>query len=61
MYYKPEYDGDTPIEQPYYYNYYEILDMLSIKLLVFGYAEKEIKYRRELQQNDKDKKDEEGL
>jgi hypothetical protein len=39
VYYKPEYDGDTPIEQPFHFNFHEILDIFSVKLLVFDYAE----------------------
>lgn len=48
VYYKPEYDGDNLVEQPYFYNYYEILDILSIKLLAYDLAKEEIKDRREL-------------
>ena len=49
VYYKPEYEGDNMIEQPYFYNYYEVLDILSIKLLAYDLAKEEIKDRRELQ------------
>lgn len=52
VYYKPEYDGDNLVEQPYFYNYYEILDILSIKLLAYDLAKQEIKDRHELVQEE---------
>ncbi len=38
VFYRPEYDGDDLIEKPYFYNYYEILDILSVKLLAYDIA-----------------------
>jgi hypothetical protein len=38
VFYKPEYDGDNLVEQPYFYNYYEILDILSVRLQAFDLA-----------------------
>ncbi len=52
VYYKPEYEGDNLIEQPYFYNYYEILDILSMKLLAYDLAKQVIKDRHEIAQED---------
>jgi len=55
VYYKPEYavnekGKDVEIPHQYFYNYYELLDLLSVKLLANDYAKQELKDRRELVQ-----------
>jgi len=38
VFFKPEYDGENQVETPYFYNYYEILDILSVMLLAYDLA-----------------------